>query len=89
MIEGLLQICRDRLLGCEDLDEAVHDAAEHAATTELNRTAAASQQEAILSDQASRASQINNSGLRAQVEFLAGVYGEEETGKILMEIERA
>ena len=89
MIEALVQICRDRGLRCEDIDEVVHDAAEEAATSQLNRTAAASQQEAILSDRASRASQINNSGLRAQVEFLAGVYGKEETRKILMEIEKA
>ena len=89
MIEALLQICRDRGLRCEDLDEVVHDAAEEAASSQLNRTTQASVQEAILSDHASRASQINNSGLRAQVEFLVSIYGEEETRKILMKIEGA
>jgi hypothetical protein len=89
MIEALLQICRDRSLRCEDLDEIVHDAAEEAATSQLNRTAEASQQEAVLSDHAACASRINNSGLRAQVEFLVGICGEEETRKILLEIDKA
>lgn len=89
MIEALLQICKERGLRCEDLDEAVHDTAAEAATSRLNRTTQTSLQEAILSDHASRASQINNSGLRAQVEFLVSIYGEEETRKILMKIERA
>ena len=89
MIEALLQICRDRGLCCEDLDDDVHNAAEAAATSQLNRTTQASLQEAILSDHAARASQINNSGMRAQVEFLVSIYGEEETRKILMKIERA
>jgi len=88
MIEALLQICRDRGLRCEYLDEVVHDAAEEAASSQLNRTTQASVQEAILSNHAARASQINNSGLQAQVEFLVSIYGEEETRKILIEIER-
>jgi recombinational DNA repair ATPase RecF len=89
MIEALLQICRERGLRCEDLDEVVHDAAEKAATSQLNRMAETSQQEAILSDYGSRASRINNSGLRTQVEFLIGICGEEEARKILLEVDKA
>jgi len=89
MIEALLQICKARGLRCEDLDEAVHDAAEKTATLELNRLVESSQHEAILSDNASQASRINNSGLRAQVEFLVGILGADKARQILLQIESA
>ena len=83
MKKELLELCRQRGLTEEDLDELVHEAAAQAAMPALNKETSGTRQEGVLDSAEQRASRINNEGLEAQIGCLIRRYGAEETRKLL------
>jgi molybdopterin/thiamine biosynthesis adenylyltransferase len=83
MKKDLLDLCRQRGLTEEDLDELVHEAAAQAAMPAVNKETSGTRQEGILDSAEQSASRVNNEGLEAQIDCLIRQYGDQEARKLL------
>ena len=87
-IPEMLALCRQRGLTCQDLDEVVYDTMGEAAAKQLNEQPESASAEGVLQPSETRAGQINNQGLKAQIEFLLSQNGADSTREILLTLER-
>ena len=83
MNEALSEICRQRRLTGEDLDELVHEAAAQEVLPRLNEKPDDDIQEAILEEAGKAAAGINNGGVDAQISYLVKQYGFEGAKHLL------
>lgn len=79
VLSRLERECERNRIGQEELDEAVHEAAQ-INNGKLNQTAEGRQQERLISAAEAEAARINNGGRIRQLTYLFEVYG--ETGAI-------
>ena len=72
-------------LGLEEdaLDDAVYDCAQEESLGSLNAEEDPEEQETIIGESESRASEINNGGFESQIEYLLENSGYEETERLL------
>ena len=75
--------CERNQIAQEELDEAVHDAAQ-TNNAGLNQMAEVRQQEQLISTAEQQAAQINNGGRACQLAYLFEVYGEATTVQMLL-----
>lgn len=69
-VEQLLEVIRDQDIEEDALDELVHECAQQESLAEVNNANDPDEQEEVISGSEVRASEINNSGWRSQVEYL-------------------
>lgn len=74
--------CERNRIGQEELDEAVHEAAQ-AKKTDLGQAVGSRQREQLISAAEEQAARINNEGRARQLAYLLEVYGEAETIEVL------
>jgi len=79
VVSRLERECERNRIGQQELDEAVHEAAQMN-NARLNQTAESSQQKLLISTAEAEAARINNGGRVRQLAYLFEVYG--ETGAI-------
>ncbi len=70
--------CERNRIGQEELDEAVHEAAQRN-NTRVNHTAGSRRQERLISAAEAEAARVNNGGRVRQLAYLFEVYGESGT----------
>ncbi len=74
--------CERNRVGQEEMDEAVHEAAQKN-DAKLNQTAGSRQQERLISAAEAEAARVNNGGRIHQLAYLFEVYGESGTIEVL------
>ena len=84
ILSRLERECERNRIGQEELDEAVHEAAQ-TINARLNQVAEGQRQEPLISTAEEAAARINNGGRRHQLAFLFEVYGEVAAAEVLRE----
>lgn len=82
-VDALIELVESMGLASEDLDDLVHDCADHRGAIEANDCAGEADQENALDDASEDAAAINNGGLAAQVRFLAEFHGLKEAENLI------
>jgi hypothetical protein len=83
VLSRLEKECEHNQITQEELDEAVHEAAQ-TNNAQLNQMAEVRQQEQLISTAEQQAAQINNGGRPCQLAYLFEVYGEAATVQALL-----
>ncbi len=86
ILSRLEKECERNRIGQEELDEAVHEAAQ-TINARLNQVAEGQRQERLISTADEAAARINNGGRRHQLAFLFAVYGEVAAVEVLRKAE--